>query len=736
MALFQMQNGQVLEEPDNYDPDTGENLAVKNIMNLAAQKGVQMTPVVSFDHPDPKHPKIIATQDEIPQLLKLGLKPTAQVEAENKAKVAQSKLASGDTDFSAGAFNDPDHKATPGYQSGLNDTVDSKVGNALSFHSSPQVAGVLGAVKGFLQGKNDSLSDMYDNDKNAQQAVLNAQQAQHPLASDLSDMVGTSLSALPGGGLSLGRQLAINGALSGVSSANEAVNQDKSLGQVAKEGAYGVAGGVGGTLLGTGATNVLSDVGNIVKKVAPAFIPEGAPKLAKAGFNNLEDYTNTPLREMSENNLADTQKNMSSTFEDIRKGLGTQKEDELENLAKSMPPIDKGKVQNLFDIYDNMHSYNNAKSGINTIANDFNTYNGSPQDRYSAIKMMQEALGEPVPEYDPRKFNEWVFKNYLNNTASKIDNNLNSLNLEKNNVLNNMREGGIKEKNPDLVDHLDLLDNMQNAKTDLLKRLEMDKDPRVQKAAQQGYDVINGNLESLRKNPNNVTVIDNIKKNLADNVWPSENGTPIPDFGVKDILKKSSEKARQVLEDLGQPINTLPGYKSSNLGNINIGYKDIKDAQNPQEIFDKHILSGNDLLDLGKGETMSPNTRTKFKNLINLNEDIKNNPSVSQKIKSDLQNLVDKVQEVARKSYLSRSISESKGIGGAVNRLASMGGAKAGEMTQELKPAYNKISDFLSPHLSPGIQKLMEVSPSFRAKMAAAGMALGNQYPNQSGPQQ
>lgn len=726
MTYLMGQDGSINSVPTEYDEKTGENTTATQ----APQHGYQVlhAMVDPKDLDEKGNPSsYFIKPDEMQQALQHGLQPLQQYEVQKEAKLAQSKLASGDTDFSSGAYNDIKHKATPGYQSDLGDTIDSKIGNALSLNSSPQVAGIYGAAKGLLSGSKYSLSDLYSSNKDAQQAVLNAQQAQHPLASDISDIVGTSALAVPGAELSLEKQLAINGGLGGAGATNEAVNQNKSVPQALEAGKEGFENSALGTALGIGGIKALGSVGKLASKIAPAFIPDSAPALLKAGVSKSEDYTNLPLREEAENNLADTERNMNNNFENIRKDVGTQKGNELKNLEQSVNPVDKGKMQNLFDVYDNLDSYTNAKSGINTILNDFNTYNGSREDRFNAIKMMQESLGEPVPEYDPKKFTEWNFKNYLNNTASKIDSNIDSLSNEKNNVMTELRNGTLKEQNPEMSDHLDLLDSMQNAKLNLLNKLELDKDPDVQKAAEKGYNRLTGNIESLRRNPNNVQVIDNIKRNLAADVWPSENGTPIPDYGVKTTLQGPSEIARKVLEDMSEPVNATEGYKSNNLGNINIGYKDIKEAQNPKEVFDKHMLNGNDLLDLGKGETMSPITRNKFNNLINFNNDIKNNPSIKGDIKSDLQNLVNNLQDISRKAYLARAISGSKGLSGAVNRLASYGGAKIGGLTQDLKPKYNNVSNFLSPHISPGVQKLMEISPSFRAQMAAAGMGIGSQ---------
>lgn len=612
MTYLLGQDGSISSVPSEYDEKTGENtIAMQAPLHGYQQVHPMVDPTDLDKQGNPT--SYIIKPEEIQAALKHGLVPLEQYQLQKESKLAQNKLASGDTDFSAGAYNDVKHEATPGYQSDLGDTIDSKIGNALSLNSSPQVAGIYGAAKGLLSGSKDSLSDLYSSNKDAQQAVLNAQQAQHPIASDISSGLGTGALAIPEGELSLAKQLGINGALGGVSNANEAVNQNKSLPQVAQAGKEGFENSALGTALGIGAGKAIGDLGKFAGKVGGAFIPEDSPALFNAALSKNEDYGNKPFLQNVNNKLADTQEDMHNIFKGIQNKIGEQQKESLNSI------------------------------------------------------------------------------------------------------------------NPENLDQSKLFDSMMNARDKLISQMQVNQAPAFQKAAQAGLNELEGNLKTLVNNPKSVDLNQSIKRALQQPIY-GDSGLRIPDNGVRRIIGAPASDAREVLEEASAPSaaqnlqNGIPtGYKKSSLGNINKGYQDIANAQNPKEVFEQHFLNPNDILELHKEGIMDPLVQKRWNNTLQLNEDLKNNPDLMPGTQEELQKFIDQAPDISRQAALARS--NFKGVPGAVNRAANYLGLATRNFKQDISPATN----YLAPHISPIIQKLMEVSPSFRAQMAAAGMGIGSQ---------
>lgn len=702
MALFSDNNGNIIEHEDNFDPNTGENLSVNDFINKVKQKGGNVTPINLFQ--DKKGQQVAVPYGQEKKFIDLGLKPVEQIEAENKADISNKKVLSGD-------INSTPNKT---------DTFYSQLGNSLSLGSSPNIEGAGEALIDKLRGSKDSLSNLYDTNKKAYQSSLTAQQNQHPIESNLVKGIGTGILSVPTGGLNIPAQLGANAALGAAGQANESVNQENSLSQVAAQSAESGLGSALGAGVGLGLGNLGTSAARATGKIAPALLPKNSSNLYKYGVQG-EDYLDPAVREKALNDTAGASKGLFNAIMQTGQNIGKLKGNELDNLGNEAVTykIDPKKVSNFQDLDDQIELHNQVLDKSNDILNHIHAFdNLPPESKYNLMSNINKKLGLKTKPFDPNNPpTTGDLLNYADNLKEHSQQKINDLFNDKEKVKYDIAATMDKNIQPNFVSHSDLMDEMQNAKTQLLNRQKLDKDPDAQKAITRGLDRINGNIESLLNTPNNPYVIDQVKRNLDQDLWDSS-GNKIPDYGVRDTLKTSRMTAQNILENASsKSSNTSPEFKNNVFGNINKGYKAIMEAENPQHVFDTHYLTSNDIEDLGNGQGMSSNTRMKLNNLLDLNTEIKNNPDISDEIKNNLDSAIQNLFEISRKDKAARTIVNSHGIPGIVNRTANY----VGLLNNSLG-----INDKISK-LSPTIQKLIEISPSFRKSiLPALGSSVGS----------
>lgn len=308
MASFQAPNGQLVDVPDQYDPKTGENLALKTVQ----QQAPELSPVQIMVDPTSKQ-NVITPADKVNDALKLGLIPQDQYKNDQLAAQSKQKVQSGDI----------------GYDSSKGSSLIGGLSKGLSANTLPVLSGIYGAAKNIVTGSDQSASEAYLNDRNAAQSVQTAQEKSNPITFGTGDIVGGSTLLAPAGG-SIGA-LAKAGALYG---AGSNVGSDLSKGDLSNLGTNaisgageGAIGGVVGGLVGNAASGALKLAGNAISH---AISPEAkqAFKLAASG----EDLTNPEIQQKVINASVDYHNVLANNVEQIQKTLGQQKGDILSAL--------------------------------------------------------------------------------------------------------------------------------------------------------------------------------------------------------------------------------------------------------------------------------------------------------------------------------------------------------------------------------------------------------------------
>lgn len=705
LTHFKTSDGKLISSPSEFDTKTGENLTIKKGSQLG------LTPIKMMM--SQKGTVVPVTYDELGEAFKLGLKPQEQVEAEQNAAQSLQNVKEGNI----GLNNVP-----------ISSSVVAGLGRGMSSNLEPQAVGAYEGLKNLTQG--GDFTPAYKQGVLAEESANTALQKAHPnaylggeIAGGTTQFMGGAeaelpqlASKIPFG--SFGRNVVGSAGLGVLGGGTEAANQGSDISQGAVQGGkYGTLGAIlgqtGGALLGKGigAARTLGNVGSHL-------IPTEATDYLKAGMQG-ENYLSPEFREQNLNAVAEAPKNIFNTLMESKQGIGAQKGGELNNLSEA---------QNIFtkknEIGSQISKQSYANDVSNTILRNLDAYKEAPPEaRYQVMDEINKSLGLKTKPFDPA---DPPTVDDMQNFAENLKD-LSSSSIEKLTPVQNQMESQLqtltgKTGQRQLLDDSPLVDSLNSAKNQLLRRQKKDFDPDAQVALRQGLTRIEGNLRSLQENPNDPEVIDSIKRNLAADLYDNSGNKIIEDYNVRKTMLPSQKLAQNMLEEMSPPTSSLtPGYKENKLGNINLGYKSILEAENPKEVFDTHYLSPSDVEDLANGQGMNASTRMKFNNLRNLNEEIQNNPDVHADIKNNMSDLLNNLSEVSRKGGLSKDIVNAKGVSGSVNKTANYIG--------------NEYKDILNK-LSPSVQKLIELSPDFKNKiLPALGLGMGAQY-DQTGPTQ
>lgn len=674
-------DGQVHPVQTEYDSKTGENLTRTG----AIQNG--LTPVhLMVDPSNPQHQYMIK-DEELPTAMKYGLKTPDQLQLQQNAQNESNDIKGGL--IPQGTVNTSAGPQTQYYHPGLASSVASQFGVGTSGGFLPNIEAGEDALGSKLRGSSDSLSDLYQNNLMANQAVSTAQQREHPIASGLAQGAGMSVLTAPIGGeatglTKLGLQTGANAALGGEENAVQSNNQGMSDSQIGKSALMGAAGGAGGTLAGAAVGKGLG----AAAKYLPELIPGNGGEYFKEGMAGY-NYGNPNVRQNAYNQIGSLPKEIFNTIQGSKKEIG----DQAANLTKSLGTpsglntVDASKMGALNDLDNQIDSHmNNIQESIKS----------------------QPFISQSAPSVDN-------IKDFVSNYKNDSGQSLNDLMNQKQSLLNDIRGSAQPANGPNTLDQGELYNSMQDARYKLLHMLSVDKDPDVQQAATAGLNKISGNLKSLENIPNDPTVISNVKKNLGNPAY-DKNGILLNVQDVKNILKEPTNIARGILENASNQVKNVPqGYKGSELGNLNLGYKSILNAQNPQQFFEQHYLHPNDFSDIAQGENASEGAKLKLSNLNNLSSEINNNPSIDPTIKQKFSTLMERIPLLSQKNALAKGYSQG-GVGGVVNKLANDIG-------------YSGRSVFSG--MSPAVQKLVQISPEFKGKLLQAlGVGAGMTSPN------
>lgn len=296
MALFQTPDGKTVTIPDDYDPKTGENNAIKQVQ--------QNSPELQLVHRmvDPQKPdqSIIVPQDSYMHAAKNGLVPKEQYDAEQSAKQSEEKVKSGDIN----------------YNPSKTETIPSQFAQGALAQGLPIVQGV-------LSGLSDpaNFSSAFNNEKEATQSALTNQQKTNPITSTLSNIAGGAAATAPlmGGSGALG--VAANaagvgagygGVSSGLSDISQGTNQN--LGSdIAKGAGVGAAGG----LIGAGVAGI---AGKAINAISP-----GVRGAFQEGLSSGQNLSNSTASKTAVDNAAGLPSKITDVIETLQKDIGSQK---------------------------------------------------------------------------------------------------------------------------------------------------------------------------------------------------------------------------------------------------------------------------------------------------------------------------------------------------------------------------------------------------------------------------
>ena len=175
----------------------------------------------------------------------------------------------------------------------------------------------------------------------------------------------------------------------------------------------------------------------------------------------------------------------------------------------------------------------------------------------------------------------------------------------------------------------------------------------------------------------------------------------------------------------------------SELGGTNRAYKEIIEAQDPQDAYEAILLTPPEIESIGS-DVPSATALLKLKNANELNKSIQENPFSPQSTKDTFNTLLQDLNEITERANIAKKIQSGKGILGA--KLGNYLNPEKNALTkgiQQLNKSASKgingVSEVYFNKLDPKIQKLIETSPKFAKKYIkkfpeAAAIVEGETY--------
>jgi hypothetical protein len=306
MALFQDDNGSIIEHEDNFDPNTGENLSINDFVSKVKAKGGNVKPINLFQ--DTKGTQVAVPVGQEKKFIDLGLKPIQQIEAEQSAQQAHKKVLSGDI----------------GYQPNKSESFLGSAVNSATANITPQVEGLLSHTPIGL-GNNSQES------REIAQSLQANRERENPISSALGSAVGTGVTAAATGGVSsIPKMVAAGAGLGGVSELESQINKEQPLSteKIAQQG------GLGGTeaLVGAGIGKGIQKLGEIAGKAGKGLIPQNVRDNFLEGLQGKELASPEVNREVQKSG-AIYAKHYNDALRDIKSEIGSTKGDLLHEIG-------------------------------------------------------------------------------------------------------------------------------------------------------------------------------------------------------------------------------------------------------------------------------------------------------------------------------------------------------------------------------------------------------------------
>lgn len=357
-------------------------------------------------------------------------------------------------------------------------------------------------------------------------------------------------------------------------------------------------------------------------------------------------------------------------------------------------------------------------AGIGTEASKFVGSTVNPILKNAANKLITpEAKQAFVSSLKGKDFSDPVVQEQALNIASDYTGDLK-------NTIDQVRQLIGKQKGEHLdnigsVDHTPLFDSLERTYNNLDQMANKTGDTETIHAINQAKDKILGAYSTLEKNPNSAKAIDTIKRDLGGSIYNTQ-GFKSDFFDVSQALEGARSDAQKYLENL------LP----NKLKGTNQAYKDVLEAQNPQEAYDKVIPDLSQIDSLTKGNK-SLVTRKRLNNLQAFNEDIQNNEQIPSNIKQILNNRVNGLSKIIDDASLATKANSSPNLNPLNSNNQVYLGSKLGTY---YSPENNRVISFLNTtkeNLEPGLQKVFDSlpkniqnlilnSPEFSSKLASS----------------
>lgn len=328
----------------------------------------------------------------------------------------------------------------------------------------------------------------------------------------------------------------------------------------------------------------------------------------------------------------------------------------------------------------------------------------------SAFKSGLEGTDYSNPEVQEKILN--TAANYTGNLKNILDDIRGLIGKQKETHLNSIGD----------VDHTPMNQSLENAYSELDNLESKTGDDEVLNAIAQAKNKVIGAMSTLEKNPGSALAIDAVKRDLAAPIYDTK-GNFVSKSGTTNIHNISS-----ILENARKDAQTqIENFLPDKIKGTNQAYKDILDAQNPQEAYDKVIPDISQTESLIKGNN-SLSIRKRLNNLEDFNNDIQNNPQVPDNLKNKLNDIVNNYDDVINQASIVNKISQAQGLKPWTPENQTFLGAKVGtklsplnnDFTKSLQYGAQTINGVLKSYYDSQptyIQNLIKTSPQFAQKL-------------------
>lgn len=684
-------SGEVISFPSEYN-EKGEDLTLKKVL----ERHSDLTPVYIMSNKDSinseNYKEFPVKYHEVARALKLGLKPVEQREAEKSAQEAHEKVQRGDINYKPGKL----------------ETGETSFAQGITFNSVPTIAGTVEGVKRLAKG--GSFDTGFKEGREASQSVITAGEKENPITATVAKTLGATfpLATTPSGIIPAATSGALYG---GISEAQQSANKGKTIEEVGKEGLKGSAlGGAigGGTALIPSALGVVGSAikggGELIKKR----IPEATREAFKRAFEG-DNLADPEIRNQARTIAADYTNVFKNTIDDLRRSFGKQKGE----LLNKSPKLENKLLIN---------SIENADSKLNDLIKEKGYHLQVQKAKEPIIRESQNHINSLKEQLEHHQ-------NVMDNIETQL-NKIQETPLELDNPFAKEQIKNLSKMYKDSQREYNRLDRLIDKSTDdLHSQLKNIEENPAHKSTEvkdlfEAKKLLNHAKYELETRPNSTHAIDSVKQTLGNKIF--NEGFLKKNYYGKEIIDQVREDAQKALE------GHIP-----ELGGTNRAYKEIIEAQDPQDAYEAILLTPPEIESIGS-DVPSATALLKLKNANELNKSIQENPFSPQSTKDTFNTLLQDLNEITERANIAKKIQSGKGILGA--KLGNYLNPEKNALTkgiQQLNKSASKgingVSEVYFNKLDPKIQKLIETSPKFAKKYIkkfpeAAAIVEGETY--------